>query len=94
MSPSPARRWKCRWDKVLLREAGFGNGPVDATFAAIRNITKTNYPLLKYAVNAITGGSDAMGEVTFNSNITDIPLSAAALIPMSSSPRPKLILTP
>ncbi|MBP7342248.1 MAG: 2-isopropylmalate synthase [Smithellaceae bacterium] len=46
----------------VVRDAGFGNGPVDATFAAIRNITKTNYPLLKYAVNAITGGSDAQGE--------------------------------
>jgi 2-isopropylmalate synthase len=50
-------------DKVV-REAGFGNGPVDATFAAIRKITKTNYQLLRYAVNAITGGSDAQGEVT------------------------------
>lgn len=48
----------------VARDAGFGNGPVDATFTAIRNITKTNYPLLKYAVNAITGGSDALGEVT------------------------------
>jgi 2-isopropylmalate synthase len=48
----------------VVRDAGFGNGPVDATFAAIRNITKTNYPLLKYVVNAITGGSDAQGEVT------------------------------
>jgi len=50
-------------DKKLIRDAGFGNGPVDATFTAIRNITKTNYTLLKYAVNAITTGSDALGEV-------------------------------
>jgi len=48
----------------LLQEAGFGVGPVDATFAAIRKITKTNYPLLKYAVNAVTGGTDAQGEAT------------------------------
>jgi 2-isopropylmalate synthase len=60
----PSATMEMQVDKVLLREAGFGNGPVDATFAAIRNITKTDYPLLKYAVNAITGGSDAMGEVT------------------------------
>jgi len=46
----------------VVRDAGFGNGPVDATFTAIRNITKTNYQLLKYVVNAITGGSDAQGE--------------------------------
>jgi 2-isopropylmalate synthase len=46
----------------LVQDAGFGVGPVDATFAAIRKITDTNYQLLKYAVNAITGGTDAQGE--------------------------------
>jgi 2-isopropylmalate synthase len=51
-------------DGELVQEAGFGVGPVDATFAAIRKITKTNYPLLKYAVNAVTGGTDAQGEAT------------------------------
>jgi len=48
----------------MIQEAGFGVGPVDATFAAIRKITRTNYPLLKYAVNAVTGGTDAQGEAT------------------------------
>ena len=47
-----------------IQEAGFGVGPVDATFAAIRKITKTDYYLERYAVNAITGGTDAQGEVT------------------------------
>lgn len=46
----------------IIQDAGFGVGPVDATFAAIRKITKTNYHLLKYAVNAVTGGTDAQGE--------------------------------
>jgi 2-isopropylmalate synthase len=36
---------------------------VDATFTAIRKITDTNYNLLKYVVTAITGGTDALGEV-------------------------------
>ncbi|PKN05907.1 MAG: 2-isopropylmalate synthase, partial [Deltaproteobacteria bacterium HGW-Deltaproteobacteria-7] len=58
----PSATMEMQVDKKIIREAGFGNGPVDATFAAIRNITKTNYPLLKYVVNAITGGSDAQGE--------------------------------
>ena len=48
----------------MIQEAGFGVGPVDAIFAAIRKITKTNHPLLKYAVNAVTGGTDAQGEAT------------------------------
>jgi len=60
----PTATMEMHVDKEVVRDAGFGNGPVDATFTAIRNITKTNYPLLKYAVNAITGGSDAQGEVT------------------------------
>ncbi|MRR15409.1 MAG: 2-isopropylmalate synthase [Deltaproteobacteria bacterium] len=58
----PTATMEMQVGKEIVRDAGFGNGPVDATFAAIRNITKTNYPLLKYAVNAITGGSDAQGE--------------------------------
>lgn len=60
----PTATMEMQVDKDVLREAGFGNGPVDATFSAIRNITKTNHPLMKYVVNAITGGSDAQGEVT------------------------------
>ena len=59
----PTATMEIQVGKDVVREAGFGNGPVDATFAAIRNITKTNYPLMKYVVNAITGGSDAQGEV-------------------------------
>jgi 2-isopropylmalate synthase len=60
----PTATMEMQVGKEIVRDAGFGNGPVDATFAAIRNITKTNYPLLKYAVNAITGGADAQGEVS------------------------------
>ncbi len=41
-----------------------GNGPVDATFNAIKEITSTNYSLKLYQVNAITAGTDAQGEVT------------------------------
>jgi 2-isopropylmalate synthase len=48
----------------MVQEAGFGVGPVDAIFTAIRKITRTDYPLLKYAVNAVTGGTDAQGEAT------------------------------
>ncbi len=58
----PTATMELQVGKEVVRDTGFGNGPVDATFAAIRKITKTNYPLLKYAVNAITGGSDAQGE--------------------------------
>jgi len=58
----PTATMEIQIGQETVRAAGFGNGPVDAAFAAIRNITKTNYPLMKYVVNAITGGSDAQGE--------------------------------
>jgi 2-isopropylmalate synthase len=60
----PTATMQMEVDKQIIQDAGFGVGPVDATFAAIRKITKTNYHLLKYAVNAVTGGTDAQGETT------------------------------
>lgn len=60
----PTATMQMEIDGATYQDAGFGVGPVDATLAAIRKITKTDYPLIKYAVNAITGGTDAQGEVT------------------------------
>jgi len=40
-----------------------GDGPVDACFNAIRKATKTEVVLTAYIVKAITGGTDAQGEV-------------------------------
>lgn len=48
----------------IYQEAGFGDGPVDAVYKTISKITKTKSRLLKFVVNAITGGTDAQGEVT------------------------------
>jgi 2-isopropylmalate synthase len=44
--------------------AGFGVGPIDAVFRAIASVTGRKPKLEQYSVNAITGGSDALGEVT------------------------------
>lgn len=60
----PTATMQMEVDGELVQDAGFGVGPVDATFAAIRKITKTDYHLLRYAVNAVTGGTDAQGETT------------------------------
>jgi len=49
-------------DGQVHQEAGFGDGPVDATFKAIRRIIKTESKVAKFYVNAITGGTDAQGE--------------------------------
>ena len=51
-------------DGQLKQEADFGDGPVDATFKTIKKITRTRSKLLQFAINAITRGTEAQGEVT------------------------------
>ncbi len=41
-----------------------GDGPVDAVFRAIQSATGTDSELSKFTVEAVTGGEDALGEVT------------------------------
>ncbi|MDS1029326.1 2-isopropylmalate synthase [Bacillota bacterium LX-D] len=48
----------------LLEEAACGDGPVDAVFKALDKLTEINVHLVNYHLNAITGGKDALGEVT------------------------------
>jgi 2-isopropylmalate synthase len=55
-----------------MKKAAFGDGPVDAAFQAIRQITGTSSRLLKYMVNSITGGTDAQGEVTVRLSEDDL----------------------
>ena len=47
-----------------IKDAGYGNGPIDATFNTIAKMTGTRSELLRFTVSALTGGTDAMGEVT------------------------------
>ena len=44
--------------------AAVGTGPVDATYKAIDAIVKAPNTLLEFAVNAVTEGIDALGQVT------------------------------
>ena len=46
------------------RHSAFGVGPVDAVFNTIHEITGRTPQLQEYLVSAITGGTDAQGEVT------------------------------
>ncbi len=50
-------------DKVISFE-NTGDGPVDAVYNAISKITKTKSKLQTYIVKAITGGTDAQGDVS------------------------------
>jgi 2-isopropylmalate synthase len=48
----------------LVRQTGHGDGPVDAVYRTIASITGTKSKLDAYLVKGITGGTDALGEVT------------------------------
>ena len=45
------------------KQSGTGDGPVDAVYRTIAAMTQTKSRLLSYSVKAITGGTDAQGEV-------------------------------
>ncbi|MEW6726449.1 2-isopropylmalate synthase [Desulforudis sp. 1088] len=48
----------------LVQEAACGNGPVDAVYKAIEKITGKKYMLISYVIDAVTGGTDALANVT------------------------------
>ncbi len=54
--------------------AELGNGPVDATYNTILKLTGRRPNLLRFSISSITGGTDALGEVTIrleeNGNIS------------------------
>ena len=48
----------------ILKKTSSGDGPVDACYNAIDAITGLRCKLLDYSLKSITGGKDALGEVT------------------------------
>jgi len=48
----------------VKQDAGFGVGPIDATFNTIAEITETHSKLLHFSIDSLTGGTDAQGIVT------------------------------
>jgi 2-isopropylmalate synthase len=51
-------------DGVEYHGAELGNGPVDAIYNTIMKLTGRTPNLLRFSISAITGGTDALGEVT------------------------------
>ncbi len=49
--------------------AAIGDGPVDAVYKAISEVTGTKAKLLRYDIRAVTSGTEAMGEVTVHLEI-------------------------
>ncbi|MCK9420629.1 MAG: 2-isopropylmalate synthase [Nitrospirae bacterium] len=49
---------------ATVKQTGTGDGPVDAVYRTIAHMTGTKSKLDAYLVKGITGGTDALGEVT------------------------------
>jgi len=62
---APLARVAVRLPDGVVAEGSFtGDGPVDAFFSAINAATGHEARLKEYHVSAVTGGRDALGEVT------------------------------
>lgn len=59
----PTGTVRLRRGEEFIEEAACGDGPVDAIYKAIEKITGWQGTLVHYAINAVTGGKDALGEV-------------------------------
>ncbi len=62
-------------DGEMVKQAGFGDGPVDAALNTIRELTGIKCVLTSYVVKAITGGTDAQGEVSVGVEKDEIQLT-------------------
>ncbi len=51
-------------DGTTLTDSGQGTGPIDAVYQAINRVVGRPNELIEFAINAITEGVDAVGEVT------------------------------
>ncbi len=65
----------------LKSDSGIGDGPVDAVFQTIARVVGTEAKLVNYSVNAITGGTDAQGEVSVRLAMDGITVSGDAADP-------------
>lgn len=74
-STQPTAMMKLTVNGEIIEKKESGDGPVDAVFKAITSITGTKSRLLKYEVKAITGGTDALGEVVCSLEEDDISVS-------------------
>ncbi len=64
MDQKPFAAVKVRVGETTIDCMEHGDGPVDATYRALASVTGTKSNLLKFEVKSITGGTDALGEVS------------------------------
>ncbi|MFQ5881536.1 MAG: 2-isopropylmalate synthase [Candidatus Methylomirabilales bacterium] len=59
----PTATIRLKKENEIHQESGWGDGPVDATFKAIDQVTGIHPRLKDYSIRAVTSGKDALGEV-------------------------------
>ncbi len=64
MNQQPTATVELLMDGQSASQTGTGDGPVDAVYRTIASLTETKSQLRAYIVKAITGGTDAQGEVS------------------------------
>lgn len=60
----PTATVRLKKDKKIYQDAACGDGPVDACYKTIDRITGYKPTLENYSLRAVTGGKDALGEVS------------------------------
>ncbi len=55
-----------------VQGAAYGNGPIDAVYNTIKQLAGADCQLLRFSINALTGGTDAQGEVTVRLRENDL----------------------
>jgi 2-isopropylmalate synthase len=63
-SAIPTATVRIRVKDEVREGASIGDGPVDAAYKAISAVTRSSAKLTRYDIRAVTGGTEAMGEVT------------------------------
>ena len=71
----------------MVTACEFGTGPVDAMCKAVNKIVQVDNDLTEFAVQSVTRGIDALGEVTIR--VTDPDGSVHIAAPTATSSRPR-----
>jgi 2-isopropylmalate synthase len=68
----PTATVRIRSEDKLLEASAMGDGMIDATCAAIQEALGINCRLVSFKVGAVTGGTDALGEVTLGVDVDGV----------------------
>ena len=61
---TPTATVKLQMGENVREDVALGNGPVDAVYKAINRLVNVPNRLIEFSIQAVTGGIDAIGEVT------------------------------